>query len=88
MLDIAYGVYWATFLVAIGFFFRYDIRKKFLPRSLLAIHVGLAVLTFIAFTAALSGYTYVRPRPAYPQRQPMINFHRQQELRRRYHGPP
>lgn len=88
MLEVAYGVYCLTFLVGIAFFFRYDLRKQFLPRALLGIHVGLAVFTFIAFTAALSAYTYVRPAPAYRQRQPLSNFHRQQELRRRYHRPP
>lgn len=88
LLLIAYGIYTITLAVGLGLFFVYDWRHKFLPKKLLALHVGLAVATFITFSSALSLYTWHRPSPVYRQQQPLTNFHRQQQLRNRYPTHP
>ncbi len=87
MLAVAYGAYTVTLLVGLSLFFVYDWRRRFLPKRLLGIHVGLAVLTFITFTAALSDYSWKPQTPTYRQQQPLTNYQRQQQLRRRYHAP-
>ncbi len=50
----AYIVFVTTYVLGIIFFFTYDLRKRRLPPSFLALHLGLTVLTFIMFSAAMA----------------------------------
>lgn len=84
---LAYATYVLTFGVGVIFFLRYDLRKKFLPRRLLGIHVGLAVLTFIFFTSAMATFRLASTPPSSPSHDILNNFHRHQQLRKRYHSP-
>ncbi len=50
----AYISYVVTFILGVIFFVRYDFRRKNLPPRLLALHLFLAVMTFIFFSSALA----------------------------------
>lgn len=84
MLYAAYGIYSLTLAVGLGFFWTYDRKRSALPKKWLVTHIFLAVLTFIAWTSALSGFTWQKPAKLYRSRSPWSNYLRHEQLRRRY----
>ncbi|WP_053959994.1 hypothetical protein [Sulfobacillus thermosulfidooxidans] len=52
----AYVTYLLTFILGVVFFIRFDLKKKKLPPSFLAVHFFLTVMTFIFFSSAMAPY--------------------------------
>ncbi|SMC02548.1 hypothetical protein SAMN00768000_0646 [Sulfobacillus thermosulfidooxidans DSM 9293] len=87
MLIVTLAMYTVTLVVGLGFFWTFDRQNRRLPSKWLITHVFLAILTFILWTASLSGYSWQKPKPVHPSNSPWSNDRRHQELRRRYHQP-
>jgi amino acid transporter len=85
-LVAAYVFYVLTFFTGLGFFLRFDRRRRRLKPRLLGLHLLMAVITFTLITSAMALYAYTPPPPARvpPSASSMRFFYRQHmsELKR------
>jgi hypothetical protein len=79
----AYISYVLTFVLGVIFFVRYDLQRKSLPPRLLALHLFLAVMTFIFFTSALA--PSLKPHYSHPQISTGRNSSNWLNLERHHH---
>jgi hypothetical protein len=62
-LVAAYAFYLATYLTGLGFFIRFDRRRRRIKPRLLGTHLMMAVVTFTLITSAMALYAYPQPAP-------------------------
>ncbi|MDA8192927.1 MAG: hypothetical protein M0Z53_02850 [Thermaerobacter sp.] len=65
-LDISYAMYVVTYLTGLGFYIRFDVRRRPVRKRLIGMHLIMTVFTFIFLTGAMAIEAFP-PAPAVPQ---------------------
>lgn len=96
LIHISYALYVLSFLTGIFFFIRFDARRRPLRKRLLALHLIMAVATFILMTSIMAVNAFPQTAlapPKNPKQSTMWDYLRQHQSelknhhQRHYFGP-